>query len=438
MPPAGYGREGLPAPTFDRRRRSLDQFHTPAYQGANQQAFVADAGGEPQYEYVQDADGEIQPTPRAEPVQAQSQPASSVNGAAPPAEFSAPGDDTAPKGGHTDLGTILRSMEPELRDETYFFVNISSLPLPNLGDNKRDPMLKKYAHLCEGAGDPAKQFDLDVDPFTGIPYNQDRRREFIGQQRAKAARAGDTWTPDPLGRAMVDPTTGRPVPNPYPEEGYPESGLPPLATDEMLEEGLHRAEYRLNEEEQAAVAEELEQERLEAERILTTDPRYAKISPALDPIELECQMLKFAMLLRPVSMVMEKEGLSLIVPSYELRSEGEDAYFPLIASRMKSKVEKDAPMRMISLNVHSSLQMCGLTAYLSTIMAQADISCNMVAGFYHDHMFVDAKRAEDAMQILEEARDNAAADDVDRMFGDIEKMAAPPTAEYPPGTRFEE
>ena len=33
-------------------------------------------------------------------------------------------------------------------------------------------------------------------------------------------------------------------------------------------------------------------------------------------------------------------------------------------------------------------------------MADAEISCNIVAGFYHDHLFVDAARAQDAMAVL--------------------------------------
>ena len=55
----------------------------------------------------------------------------------------------------------------------------------------------------------------------------------------------------------------------------------------------------------------------------------------------------------------------------------------------------------ITLTIHSSLEAVGLTAAFSNALANEGISCNVVAAYYHDHIFVAKSDAEKAIKILE-------------------------------------
>ena len=54
----------------------------------------------------------------------------------------------------------------------------------------------------------------------------------------------------------------------------------------------------------------------------------------------------------------------------------------------------------ITLTVHSDLAAVGLTAAFARALADAGISCNVIAGVHHDHLFVPVERASDAMAAL--------------------------------------
>jgi hypothetical protein len=58
-------------------------------------------------------------------------------------------------------------------------------------------------------------------------------------------------------------------------------------------------------------------------------------------------------------------------------------------------------MRHIVLGVHSSLEGVGLTAAVAGRLAEQGIACNVVAAFHHDHLFVPADRAEEALSLLQ-------------------------------------
>ncbi|WP_223445969.1 ACT domain-containing protein [Pseudomonas sp. BF-R-19] len=61
----------------------------------------------------------------------------------------------------------------------------------------------------------------------------------------------------------------------------------------------------------------------------------------------------------------------------------------------------------ITLNVHSALEAVGLTAAFATALSQAGISCNVIAGYYHDHLFVGQADADRALQVLRDLAANA-------------------------------
>ena len=56
----------------------------------------------------------------------------------------------------------------------------------------------------------------------------------------------------------------------------------------------------------------------------------------------------------------------------------------------------------IRLDVHSSLQAVGLTAAVSTALAHQGISANVVAGYYHDYIFVPYEKKEAALGCLKQ------------------------------------
>ncbi len=81
----------------------------------------------------------------------------------------------------------------------------------------------------------------------------------------------------------------------------------------------------------------------------------------------------------------EKEGMTVVLAKKDAESLG--IAFDFVAA-------------WITLNIHSALEAVGLTAAFATALGENNISCNVIAGFYHDHIFVDVKDKEKAMEVL--------------------------------------
>lgn len=67
----------------------------------------------------------------------------------------------------------------------------------------------------------------------------------------------------------------------------------------------------------------------------------------------------------------------------------------------KLNLKYDFIAAWISLMVHSSLEAVGLTASFSKALADEGISCNVVAGYYHDHLFIKHSDSQKAIAVLE-------------------------------------
>ncbi len=116
----------------------------------------------------------------------------------------------------------------------------------------------------------------------------------------------------------------------------------------------------------------------------------AQLAPRLDPNGYVFCCLPDAvygdhMDLGPLAVCREDEGLTLIIAEAQARRAG---------------IEYTTTFRRITLTVQSSLEAVGLTAAVAGELAAHRISANMVAAYYHDHLFVPAHQAERALAIL--------------------------------------
>ncbi len=89
--------------------------------------------------------------------------------------------------------------------------------------------------------------------------------------------------------------------------------------------------------------------------------------------------------LEPFATVRETEGLTVVVTASEARRHG---------------LEASTRQARITLTVHSSLEAVGMTAAFARALADRGLSCNVVAGYHHDHLLVPWDRRDEAVAAL--------------------------------------
>ena len=69
----------------------------------------------------------------------------------------------------------------------------------------------------------------------------------------------------------------------------------------------------------------------------------------------------------------EEEGLTIIATKEYFETNG---------------IKYEGPYAKLTIDVHTSLELVGFTAVLAKKLAENQISANVVAGYFHDHIFV--------------------------------------------------
>lgn len=131
--------------------------------------------------------------------------------------------------------------------------------------------------------------------------------------------------------------------------------------------------------------------------IQDVDRLLATLSPAVRPgtwVYCSVPFERDVSALQPVVTVREAEGLTMVLSEAQAAKAGLPVLFRAA---------------WITLTVHSDLEAVGLTASVAAALTVAGISCNVVAGAYHDHLFVPEALVDRAMATLLDLQQASAA-----------------------------
>jgi uncharacterized protein len=89
--------------------------------------------------------------------------------------------------------------------------------------------------------------------------------------------------------------------------------------------------------------------------------------------------------------IVENEGITVVLHEEVARRHG---------------IVGESTFAWLTLTVFSSFEAVGLTAAFSAVLADANISCNVLAGYHHDHLLVPSGDRDRALQVLRGLRTN--------------------------------
>jgi hypothetical protein len=87
----------------------------------------------------------------------------------------------------------------------------------------------------------------------------------------------------------------------------------------------------------------------------------------------------------------EDEGQTIIAPK---------KYFD------SNNIKFEGPYAKLTIEIHTSLELVGLTAVLAKKLADNQISANVVAGYFHDHIFVQYVVRQKAIEAIDNLKEN--------------------------------
>jgi hypothetical protein len=120
--------------------------------------------------------------------------------------------------------------------------------------------------------------------------------------------------------------------------------------------------------------------------------------------DLETMLAKLAVERRPgvfTYIAVEVPTPGLLAAAHAVVKEGELTTIVLpVEAAERSGQPVAVRLAWLTLTVFSSLEAIGLTAAVSARLTEHDISCNVLAGYHHDHLLVPVERVADAIEAL--------------------------------------